>query len=147
MSLIEVILQPVEQAVNIPVGAGLGSGGLQGFLLGRGLPTVDQTVDIPVPLSSGFGGLQGLHPGQSSTAFPEQIVDVPVLRGGSHDFHPDAGSAALSTEPSEEAFQCVFSTSSPAEKSAPFGPHLGVATGCGLEFIHAACSFRPVLGG
>ena len=109
VSLIEVIRQPVEQTVDIPVRAGgVGSGGLQGFLHGQSFPTVEQTVDFPVPSRlSGVGGLQGLHPGQSLTAFPggslhhgdfqglhpgqsstafpvQKSVDVPVLGGSLH---------------------------------------------------------------
>ena len=52
VSLSEVIRQPVEQTVDIPVGAGgtSGSGGLQGFLPGQSCSfTAEQIVDNPVP--------------------------------------------------------------------------------------------------
>ena len=120
-----------EQIVDNPVPRGCGDhGGLRCFLPGHSFsPTVEQTVDIPVPLSSCFGGLQGLHPGQSSTAFPDKIVDFPVPRGDPEDFHPDPGSAALSSEPSKEAFQGFFLHFSPAEKSAQVAPHPGSQLG------------------
>ena len=44
-----------------------------------------QIVDIPVRSGrggSGSGGLQGSLPEQDSTAFVEQIVGIPVRRGG-----------------------------------------------------------------
>ena len=75
----------IELTVDIPVGAGGGSGcgGHQGFLPGQiSSPTVEQIVDTPPPRSSsGFGCLQGLHPGQSSTAVAEQNVDIRAPRG------------------------------------------------------------------
>ena len=98
-----------EQTVDSPVPRGRGGCRLQGFLPGQsssssgviprvpsGTPgqssvqrTVAQTVDIPAP----FGGpplhvfhtvCQGSHPGQSSPAFTEQLVDDGDLQG----FHP-----------------------------------------------------------
>ena len=73
-----------EQIVDIPVpqdfgGLG-GDGGFQGFSPGQGTPAADveQIVDIPVPQDRREGGgLQSSLPGQGSTAYLEQIVDVP----------------------------------------------------------------------
>ena len=70
---------------------------------------MEQNIDIPALHGRGRvggGGLNGLHPGQSSTAFgevqhrfpaatAEQIVDIPVPRGGRQ--HPDLPSAAPSS--------------------------------------------------
>ena len=77
--------QTAEQLVEVPTIISYSS--LHGL--------VEQNVDIPVPQGrgrDGGGGLLGLHPGQSSTAFggadhrsaatAEQIVDIPVPRGG-----------------------------------------------------------------
>ena len=57
---------------------------------------------MPSP-SSGFGGFQGAHPGQSSTAFPEKFVDVPVpggllQYGELQGFLPAQGSAQRNVE-------------------------------------------------
>ena len=61
VSLVEVIRQPVEQAVDIPVRAWGGTGGrLQDFLLGHlSSSSVEQIADIPVPHHGIFGGFQG----------------------------------------------------------------------------------------
>ena len=55
MSLVEVIRQPVEQPVDIPVRGWSGTGGrLQGFLPGQySSSSVEQNVDIPVPRRGG----------------------------------------------------------------------------------------------
>ena len=67
VSLIDVIRQPVEQPVDLPVRAWGGTGGrLQGFLPGQfSSSSVEQNVDIPVPHGRDRvgGGLLGLHPG------------------------------------------------------------------------------------
>ena len=126
VSLVEVIEQPVD----IPVRAWGGTGGrLQGFLPGQfSSLSVEQNVDIPVSHGRDRvgGGLLGLHPGQSSTAFggaehfpaatAEQIVDIPVPRGGRvlHPASSSSGSPGL-------ANQWV----SPWEKSARSSPHSG----------------------
>ena len=82
-------------------------------------------MDIPVPHGRGRvggGRLLGLHPGQSSTAFgdadhrfpaatAEQIVDIPVPRGGR-----DLLSAASSSGLPGMAHQGFFSHFSPWEK-------------------------------
>ena len=110
VSLIEVIRQPVEQPVDIPVRAWSGTGGrLQGFLPGQySSSSVEQIADIPVPHHGIFGGFQGFHPGQSSAASSEQLVDIPVPHGGLH--LQDPGLASLPHEVPGEAFQGVFST-------------------------------------
>ena len=108
VSLIDVIRQPVEQPVDIPVRAGSGTGErLQGFLPGQfSSSSVEQNVDFPVPHGRDRvgGGFLGVHPGQSSTAFggaqhfpaatAEQIVDIPVPRGG-RVLHPASSSSGL----------------------------------------------------
>ena len=84
VSLIDVIRQPVEQPVDIPVRAWDGTGGrLQGFS-------------------------PGLVCGQSAAASSEQIVDIPVPHGGPH--LQDPGLASLPQEVPGEAFQGFFST-------------------------------------
>ena len=110
VSLIEVIRQPVEQPVDIPLRACGGTGGrLQGFLPGQySSSSVEQIADIPVPHHGIFGGFQGFHPGQSTAASSEQLVDIPVPHGGLH--LQDAGLASLPHEVAGEAFQGFFST-------------------------------------
>ena len=101
---------------------------------------VEQNVDFPVPRGRvGGGGLFGLHPGQSSTAFgeaehcfptatAEQIVDIPVPRGGRQD--PDLPSAASSSGLPGMTNQGVFFALFPVEKkSARLGPHSGSELG------------------
>ena len=79
--------QLVEQLVEVPTVVSYSS------LLQR---TVEQHVDIPVPGSRGrLAGLQGSSPGQSSTAFVEQIG--PILGGGLQGFRPRHGSTASSS--------------------------------------------------
>ena len=58
---------------------------------------MEQHVDIPVPGGGGgrLAGLQGSLPGQSSTAFVEQIVDIPG--GGLQGLRPRQGSSASSS--------------------------------------------------
>ena len=89
--------QMAEQLVEVPTIISYSS--LHGF--------VEQNVDIPVPHGRGRvggGRLLGLHPGQSSTAFggaehfpaatAEQLVDIPVPRGG-RVLHPASSSSGL----------------------------------------------------
>ena len=96
VSLLEVIRQPVEQPVDIPVRAWDGTGGrLQGFLPGQfSSSSVEQNVNIPVHHGRDRvgGGLLGLHPGQSSTT--EHVVDITVPRGG-RVLHPASSSSGL----------------------------------------------------
>ena len=49
---------------------------------------------------------QGLHPGQSSTAVAEPIVDIPVPHGGQH--LQDPGLASIPQEVAGEAFSRFF---------------------------------------
>ena len=125
VSLIEVIRQPVEQPVDIPVRAWGGTGGrLQGFLPGQySSSSVEHIADTPVPHHGIFGGFHGFHPGQSTAASSEQLVDIPVPHGGLH--LQDPGLASLPHDAAGEAFQGVFSTFPHAEKSAKIGPHSG----------------------
>ena len=131
MSLIEVIRQPVERPVDIPVRAWVGTGGrLQDFLPGHFSSSfVEQIADIPVPHHGIFGGFQGFHPGQSTAASSEQIVDIPVPHSGPH--LQDPGLASLPQEVAGEAFQGVFSTF-PGGKKCEDWSALGVGTECGL---------------
>ena len=99
VTLIDVIRQPVEQPVDIPVRAWDGTGGrLEDFS-----STVEQ---IAVPHHGIFGGFQGFHPGQSTAASSEQIVDIPLPHGGPH--LQDPGLASLPQEVAEGAFQVFF---------------------------------------
>ena len=68
-------------------------------------------------------GFQGFHPGQSSAASSEQLVDFPVPHGGPH--LQDPGLASLPHEVAGAAFQGVFSTFPRRKKSAKIGPHSG----------------------
>ena len=92
------LVQVIEQTVDIPVGAGGGSGngGHQGFLPGQGFqPTlvpIAESLTIPVPPPFGLRGLQGLH--------------------------PDPSSAAISSQPAGDAFQVFFRTLRRRKKSA-----------------------------
>ena len=126
VSLIDVIRQPVEQPVDIPVRAWGGTGGrLQGFLPGQySSSSVEQIADIPVPHHGIFGGFQGFHPGQSTAASSEQLVDIPAPHGGLH--LQDPGLASLPHEVAGEAFQGFFFCTFPRrKKSAKIGPHSG----------------------
>ena len=108
--LIDVIRQPVEQPVDIPVRAWDGTvGRLQDFLPGHfSSSSVEQIADIPVPHHGVSGGFQGFHPGQSTAASSEQIVDIQVAHGGPH--LQDPGLASLPQEVAGEVFQGGFST-------------------------------------
>ena len=94
--------QLAEQLVEVPTVLSLA-------LLQQQL--AEQTVDIPVSRrgGSGSGGPQSFNPEQSSTAFVEQLVDIPVPGGGLHDSLLDPGSSASSAVWRDEAFQ-GFST-------------------------------------
>ena len=82
---------------------------------------VEQNVDIPVPHGHvGDGGLLGFHPGKSSTASREQIVDIPAPRGG-RVLHPASSSSGLQGT----AIQGVFRTFPKNKKSAHLGSHSG----------------------
>ena len=112
--------QLVEQLVEVPTVVSYSS------LLQR---TVEQHVDIPVPRGRGrLAGLQGSSPGQSSTAFVEQIVHIPG--GGLQGFRPRQGSTASSSfspagsdDDADELGIGVFSHFSPVEKSAKVTSH------------------------
>ena len=110
VSLIDVIRQPLEQPVDIPVRAWDGTGGrLQGFLPGQySSSSVEQIADVPVLHHGFFGGFHGFLPGQSTAASSEQIVDIPVPHGGPH--LQDPGLASLPQDVAGEAFQGVIST-------------------------------------
>ena len=82
---------------------------------------MEQIADIPVPHHGIFGGFQGFHPGQSTAASSEQIVDIP-LQGGPH--LQDPGLASLPQDVAGEAFQGFFFSTFPRrKKSAQIGPH------------------------
>ena len=77
VSLIDVIRQPVEQPVDIPVRAWDGTGGhLQDFLCGHfSSSSVEQIVDIPVP----HGGPHLQDPGLAS--LPQEVAGEVFLGG------------------------------------------------------------------
>ena len=67
----------------------------------------EQTVDIPVGAGggSGYGGLQGFPPGRGSLQrIAEQNGDIPAPRGGLQGFLTVPDPAALSPERADEAF-------------------------------------------
>ena len=90
-------------------------------------------------------GFLGFHPGQSSAASSEQLVDIPFPHGGTH--LQDPGLASLPQDVAGEAFSSGFYHFSPAEKKCENWSALGVGTAIRVEPIHAGSSFRPVLGG
>ena len=110
--------------------------------------TVEQHVDIPVPLGRGGrnAGLQGSLPEQSSTAtlssaeliserIVEQIVDIPVSRGGLQDFRPVQSSSSVAHSPAawlnteDEPFQGGFSHFFPERKKCEGHPaHVSSST-------------------
>ena len=147
VSLIDVIRQPVEQTVDIPVRARVGTGGrLQGVLPRQYCSSsVELIADIPVPHHGFYEGSQGFHPGQSTAASSEQIVDIPVSHGGPH--LQDPRFASLPQEVAGEAFQGVFWHFSPAGKKCEDWSAPGVGTGCGLYFIHVVGSAGGFLHG
>ena len=110
--------QLVEQLVEVPTVVSYSS------LLQR---TVEQHVDIPVPRGRGrLAGLQGSSPGQSSTAFVEQIIDIPGggLQGSrpgspAFSFHSPAGS----DDDADEAGIGVFRTFPQVKKNSKVTPH------------------------
>ena len=131
VSLIEVIRQPVEQPVGIPVRAWDGTGGrLHGFLPGQhSSSSVEQIANIPAPHHGFYGGFQGFHPGQSSTAVAEQIV--------TSQFRTVAGTSKILV--SHRFLKKLLRKSfkgfwhfSPAEKKCAVGSALGIGTECGL---------------
>ena len=65
---------------------------------------VEQPVDIPVRAWDGIGGrLQDFLPGHFSSSSVEQIADIPVPHGGPH--LQDPGLASFPQEVAGEAFQ------------------------------------------
>ena len=140
--------QLAEQLVEVPT--------IVSYSSLRGL--VEQNVDTPVPHGRGRvggGGLFSLHPGQSSTAFggaehrfpaatAEQIVDIPVPRGGRQD--PDLPSAASSSGLPGTANQGFFRTFPVGKKCAVWSA-LGVGTAPRVEPIHAGGSAGGFLHG
>ena len=104
--------QLLEQLVEVPTVVSYSS------LLQR---TVEQHVDIPVSRGRGrLAGLQGSSPGQSSTAFVEQIGHIPG--GGLQGFRPRQGSTTSSSfspatdDDADEPGTCGFSHFSPFKK-------------------------------
>ena len=110
--------QLVEQLVEVPTVVSYSS------LLQR---TVEQHVDIPVPRGRGrLAGLQGSSPGQSSTAFVEQIGHIPG--GGLQGFRPGSPASSFhspagSDDDADEAGKWVFRTFPQVKKSAKVTPH------------------------
>ena len=123
----------VEQTIYIPVPQARrgGGGGLQGFRAGQGTPAADveQIVEIPVPQRRRRrnGGLQSSLPGQGSTAYLEQIVDIPA-REGLQGFLPGQGSSSSSR---------LHGGTFPREEKVRRRSALGVGTGCGLYSMDA----------
>ena len=80
---------------------------------GQGSPAADveQIVEIPVPQRRRrrSGGLQSSLPGLGSTAYLEQIVDLPA-RGGPQGFLPGQGSSSSSPlhDGTDEEFKGFF---------------------------------------
>ena len=145
-SLIDVIRQPAEQPVDIPVRAWNDTGGLLPcFLPGQYFSSsVEQIADIPVPHHGIYRGFQGFHPGQSTAASSEQIVDIPVPHGGRH--LQDPGLASLPQEVPGEAFQGVFSTFPRRKKVRRFVRTWG-RNSSRVEPIHAVGSAGGFLHG
>ena len=124
------------------------------FSLDSSSSSVEQNVDFPVPHGRDRvgGGFLGFHPGESSTAFggvqhflaatAEQIVDIPVPRGG-RVLHPASSSSGLSGT----ANQGVFRTFPRGEKRCALGSALGVGTAPRVEPIHAVGSAGGFLHG
>ena len=77
-----------------------------------------QIVDNPVTWQGVGGGLQGLHCGQSSTAFLEQIAEIPDPGGGLQDFQPVQSSAASSSVSPGHRWARGFSDFSPGQKKS-----------------------------
>ena len=135
--------QIMEPNVDIPVvGSGAG-GGFSGFLPGQYSLPAEQIVDNPVPRRRFRGVLQGLHPGQSSSAFFEQMADP---GGGLQDFQPVQGPAASSSVSPEYAGLRGFRTFSSSEKSAEVAgqvdenlpEHVSLSTPAAYEAHHVA---------
>ena len=84
--------------------------------------TAEQITDIPVPRRrrGGGGGRQGFLPEQNSTAPSQQIVDIPVPRGGGlQDFRPGqvpTASSSHSPGAADEVFTGFFFTLFPKLK-------------------------------
>ena len=87
----------------------------------------ERITDIPILHGRGGlgdGSLQGFSPGQNSTAFRSDLVDIPVPRsGGLQGFRPGQGSRASSScsRTAELAFDGVFRTF-PGVKKKERGP-------------------------
>ena len=81
----------------------------------------EQTADIPVPRGRGVlggGGLQGFSPGQGSTVFRSDHVDIPVPRGGPQGLRPGQGSrASSSSSRTAEGFSCFSRVCQPVRRS------------------------------
>ena len=104
------------QVLDNAVPQGRRGGGARGGLQG----SPEQIVDIPVPQGRrrGGGGPQGSLPGRGSTAYVEQIVEIPAL-GGLQGFLPGQGSSSRRLLPDEDdGFQGVFRTFPQPKKSA-----------------------------
>ena len=144
----------VEPTIDIPVPQARrrGGGGLQGFRTGQGTPAADveQIVEIPVPQCRRrrSGGLQSSLPGQGSTAFLEQIVDIPA-REGLQGFLPGQGSSSSSRlhGGTDEGIQWVFHTFLREEKSAEEGPHSGSELGADFTPWTPAAYDAPMAAG
>ena len=102
--------QLVEQLVEVPTIISYSMISLLHALLEYRQRTVEQNVDNPVPRPDVAGDLQGFPRGQGSTAFSEQIPELPDPGGGRRDFQPVQGSAVSSSDSPGQASQGVFST-------------------------------------
>ena len=121
VSLIEVIRQPVEQPVDIPVRAWSGTGGrLQDFLPGHfSSSSAEQSQTFQFLIMVSLEGFQGFHPGQSTAVSSEQIGDIPAPHGGRH------WSRIASSRSCWGSVSRVFEHLSRRKKSATSGPHSG----------------------
>ena len=108
VSLIDVIRQPVEQPVDIPVRALGGTGGrLQFFLPGQFSSFVEQIADIPVP----HGGLHLQDPGLAS--LPHEVAGE-AFQGVFSTFHRRKKSAKIGPHSGSE----LLPESSPSTRAA-----------------------------
>ena len=89
----------ILSGLGVPQGRGGGGarGGLQGSRAGQNSTAyLEQISEIPQDRREGGGGVQGSLPVQNSEAVVEQIVDIPARRG-LPDFLPGQGSSASSS--------------------------------------------------